>query len=458
LRVWLYEHNIGLPQVPYPNLYSFKPWIQFLVKNKVEGVFAECINANYMLICEMSELRCYLMARILWDPDADTQTVINEFTDAYYGAAGKEIREYIKLIQRQVTAKTHTSIYAQPENFLTHKVLMKAENIFQKALAAVKDDPVRLHRVKIARMAVTYCRLHLNSLQRRLVGDKLLPLEPDAERLLEEFNNMSKDSHARVERHVSIEKSLAEMKKNIPAPTTAIVLCNSKLRLVVVPEYGGRIYSIVDLKSKREFLKNTAVWQGGYEEILGNDYKGSGWQGKCNVIQHSLLSVTLEYNPEEGLVLQRQIKLDPVSAEYSINSTIKSISNKSRHFEWRRRITLKLPGQADSFVMTKQMSGKWIQTTLDCPNDPRFGGDITLKKLPDEWAFWDAENNYAIISTIDNPPPNKLFFTWRGYLQRLVMEQIHQVNLDSGKSVTVKGSYKLIKNFYPWNTSARRKK
>lgn len=411
------------------------------------------------MTCEMSELRCYLMARILWDPKVDTQTVINEFTDAYYGAAAKEIRKYIKLIQQQVTAKTHISIYAQPENFLTHNVLMKAENIFQKALAAVKDDPVRLHRVKIARMAVTYCRLHLNSIQRRLAGDKLLPLEPDAKKLLEEFGNMSQNNHARVVRHVSIEKSLAKMKKNIPTPTTAIVLCNSKLRIVVVPEYGGRIYSIVDLKSKREFLKNTAVWQGGYEEILGKDYKGSGWQGKCKVIQHSQLSVTLEYKPEAGLLLQRQIKLNPVSAEYSISSTIKNISNKSRHFEWRRRTTLKLPAQAESFVLTRQAFGKWNPTTLDCPSDPRFGGNVTLKKLPiGEWAFWDSANNYAIISTIDKPRPDKLFFTWRGYLQRFMMEQIRQVNLASGKSLTVKGSYKLIKNVYPWNTRIRIKK
>ena len=43
---------------------------------------------------EFSELKSYLLARVLWNPDADADAVIDEFLAGYYGAAAPWSRRW----------------------------------------------------------------------------------------------------------------------------------------------------------------------------------------------------------------------------------------------------------------------------------------------------------------------------------------------------------------------------
>ena len=47
---------------------------------------------------EFSELKSYLLARLLWNPETDADAVMREFLDGYYGKAGRFIRQYIKAL------------------------------------------------------------------------------------------------------------------------------------------------------------------------------------------------------------------------------------------------------------------------------------------------------------------------------------------------------------------------
>ena len=46
-------------------------------------------------ISEFYELRQYLIAKLLWNPDADVNALMDDFLDGYYGPAANYIREYI---------------------------------------------------------------------------------------------------------------------------------------------------------------------------------------------------------------------------------------------------------------------------------------------------------------------------------------------------------------------------
>ena len=48
---------------------------------------------------EFAELRTYLISKLLWDPYANVDTLINDFLNGYYGAAGKYIRQYIDMMR-----------------------------------------------------------------------------------------------------------------------------------------------------------------------------------------------------------------------------------------------------------------------------------------------------------------------------------------------------------------------
>jgi hypothetical protein len=163
-RLWIWDYVINYAHsiLPFPNLYVLKPNINFLISNSVTGVYEE---ANYFSPGgELAELRAYVVAKTLWDPSYDTDQAIDEFVAGYYGAAATAIRDYIDFVHRQVKdrADLHVGIFGPPEiGYLTPEVLAQSAELFDRAEAAVDNDPARLHRVEVAWLPVMYAQAAL---------------------------------------------------------------------------------------------------------------------------------------------------------------------------------------------------------------------------------------------------------------------------------------------------------
>jgi hypothetical protein len=163
-RLWIWDYVINYSHsiMPFPNLYVLKPNINFFLRNGVTGIYEE---ANYYSKGgEFAELRSYLMAKTLWDPQYDTDKAIDEFLAGYYGAAAKPIREYINLIHKQVRDKSdlHVGIYSGPDvGYLTPEVIGRSVELFDQAERAVQDEPRLRHRVQVARLPLIYTQVAL---------------------------------------------------------------------------------------------------------------------------------------------------------------------------------------------------------------------------------------------------------------------------------------------------------
>jgi hypothetical protein len=163
-RLWIWDYVINYAHciLPFPNLYVIRPNIEFLISNSVTGIYEE---ANYFSPGgELAELRSYLIAKTLWDPSYDTDRAIDEFVTGYYGAAATPLCDYINVVHRQMASMPdlHVRIYAPPEiGYLTPEVLAQSAELFDRAEAAVSSDPVRLRRVKLARLPVMYAQAML---------------------------------------------------------------------------------------------------------------------------------------------------------------------------------------------------------------------------------------------------------------------------------------------------------
>ncbi len=93
IYIWNYNTNFSNYLLPLPNLHVIGPNLRYFVSNHAKGAFMQAAgNANG---AEMSELRAYLMAQLLWDPSRDDQRIIDEFLDLHYGRAAGPIREYL---------------------------------------------------------------------------------------------------------------------------------------------------------------------------------------------------------------------------------------------------------------------------------------------------------------------------------------------------------------------------
>ena len=92
LYLWDYTVNFSHHVSPFPNLHVLQPNIRFFVDHGVRKHFQQ---TNTGPGHESSELKSYILARLLWDPETDVDAWTDDFLEGYYGRAGKSIRRYI---------------------------------------------------------------------------------------------------------------------------------------------------------------------------------------------------------------------------------------------------------------------------------------------------------------------------------------------------------------------------
>ncbi len=93
--IWDYTIQFANLVSPFPNLRVLKPNLQHLASHHVMGVYSQ---ANREIGGEFAELRGYLLAKLMWDPNEDVSALMDDFLDGYYGPAGRPIRRYIDLM------------------------------------------------------------------------------------------------------------------------------------------------------------------------------------------------------------------------------------------------------------------------------------------------------------------------------------------------------------------------
>lgn len=168
IRIWDYTTQFTNFLAPFPNLHTLQPNIQFFRDHNTKWVFEQHSHNP----SELFQLRSYLMAKLLWNPDLDVDALITEFTNGYYQEAGIYIKEYIDTIHSEI--KKHPDfflfLYGDPSqafnSYLSPSLLKEYTSFFDKAEQAVADKPAVLKRIKEARLGVDYavleaCRKHV---------------------------------------------------------------------------------------------------------------------------------------------------------------------------------------------------------------------------------------------------------------------------------------------------------
>src|SRR5665213_297296 len=89
LYIWDYVTDFAHYLQPFPDWFTLGPNLRFFQAHHVRGVFEEGANESYG--AEMAELRAWLLAQMLWNPQQDDRVLIKEFLDGYYGPAGRPI-------------------------------------------------------------------------------------------------------------------------------------------------------------------------------------------------------------------------------------------------------------------------------------------------------------------------------------------------------------------------------
>lgn len=158
LYLWDYTVQFSNYFSPFPNSQTFAENYKFFQHAKIKGIFAQ----GYAdILGDFSELRQYLLAKLLWDANADSAAITNDFLRGFYGKAAPEVNKYLELLkQNQEKANTFLDIYSGPvqsrTTFLTVEQMDKYDILIQDALDKVKDDTALTNRVEKLRLSLEY--------------------------------------------------------------------------------------------------------------------------------------------------------------------------------------------------------------------------------------------------------------------------------------------------------------
>ena len=161
--VWDYGINFDNTVSPFPNFHILQPNIQLFARNHTTMHFSQ-VNG----ICggDFSELRAYLLSKLMWNPDADTDMLTRQFLKDYYGNAGRWIYQYLKVMQGGLLASgidlwIYDSPISHKDGMLRPQLIKVYDELFDRAEEAVKDDPIRLQHVRLSRLTLQYSKLEI---------------------------------------------------------------------------------------------------------------------------------------------------------------------------------------------------------------------------------------------------------------------------------------------------------
>ena len=159
LYVWDYTTNFGHYVSPHPNFGCLQGNAQFFRDHHVVGLFEQ--GAYQAPHAEFAELRAWILAKLLWNPDQDIEPLYQDFFAGYYGPAARPIRQYFDELQALVKPDENVlRIWFPPTfSYYTDAFFDRAAKLWAQAEALVKDDPALSYNVRMSALPVIYARL-----------------------------------------------------------------------------------------------------------------------------------------------------------------------------------------------------------------------------------------------------------------------------------------------------------
>ena len=158
LYIWDYVMSFSHYLLPFPNLRALPAHIRFCYDNNAFGYYPQALYHGRG--AELADLRAYLLAKVMWNPDLDTDDIMDDFIDGYYARSGRFIREYINLLHNLVTPDTHIRLWQKPYHApFTEAFIQQAEALFDRAERVADSSEIR-RRVELARLPVMYLKCY----------------------------------------------------------------------------------------------------------------------------------------------------------------------------------------------------------------------------------------------------------------------------------------------------------
>ena len=203
LLIWDYSTNYHNFLYSFPCEHTFAPNFRTYLGNGVKYMFMEGATSFH---CDFEELKAWLLAKLMWNPEQDEKALLDRFFAGYYGAAAPFVREYYERLRRETLAhpKERLGIFdANLPSWYTAELAAWAKGLFRKAEAAVKGDPVRYKNVRYSGLVPIVTELDRHAGKAKSIfasrnpGSHMAPkeLRDDWKRVLDTMSFTKKHGH-----------------------------------------------------------------------------------------------------------------------------------------------------------------------------------------------------------------------------------------------------------------------
>ena len=163
LYIWDYTTDFANYTMPWPNAYALQGNVKFFLQNNVKALFEQ--GAYQGRHADFAELKAWLLAKWMWNPDLPMKELLDDFFAGYYGKAAPFVRDYFEAIHKMQLARSSSPekplliFDSVGSSVLPDAFLDFAEGCWQQAVDAVKDDPATSYNVRMAKFSFDYLRL-----------------------------------------------------------------------------------------------------------------------------------------------------------------------------------------------------------------------------------------------------------------------------------------------------------
>ena len=163
LYVWDYTTDFHHYCFPMANVYTLQDNLKFFRDNNVKEIFEQ--GAYQGRHGDFAELKGWLLAKLMWNPDQPLEPLLADFFDGYYGKGAPFVRAYCEELHKRQRAWSAVPTQPLRENVdishgsLSNEFLDWASAQYARAIAATKDDPATSYNVRMSAFAVDYTRL-----------------------------------------------------------------------------------------------------------------------------------------------------------------------------------------------------------------------------------------------------------------------------------------------------------
>jgi len=257
-NMYIFDYPCGYQNYyePFGSFYAMKRKLDFYAEHGIRGIYYCGVPTSFR------DLFIFVQSRLLWDPKADVEKLIDEFMGAYYGPAAPYMRQYFDYFHGEIERRNiHQMCEGPNPGFVTAEFSQKGLALIAEAEAAAAGNGAILSRI----WADKFCLLFADVNERNLGNGKIADSEDAFARRLAEFVRIARERAVR---------SIARRDSDAAVPSDWIYGIG-RLRIDARPWYNDPVFDrlIADpektLRDERQRYAQRSIADGVEIELVG---------------------------------------------------------------------------------------------------------------------------------------------------------------------------------------------